>query len=322
MIDMENVKELKKHIYSHLARCSNKKCIYLDLPYYTNIGDVLIWQGTESFIKENNIECIYRTDYSNFNYKDIEADTIIFLQGGGNFGDIWRQHQDFRLRIIELYPNNPIIILPQTIYYEDDKKLEQDAALMNKHNNLTICARDTVSLEILTKYFTNSKNLLVPDMAYCIDDKILDRYKSKEVSDKALYLKRTDKEYKENPKVEELLAKEQRPIDKRDWPSMEKKSLVLFIYGKLMAVKRRIDNRAISHIIDIYMCKIFRPAMLKIGIEFVSKYPTIYTTRLHVAILSTLLEKDFTFVDNSYGKNKQFYQTWLSENKNITFISE
>ena len=42
-------------------------------------------------------------------------------------------------------------------------------------------------------------------------------------------------------------------------------------------------------------------------------YKTIYTTRLHAAILGVLLGKKVVFMDNSYGKNRGFYETWLKD---------
>ena len=42
-------------------------------------------------------------------------------------------------------------------------------------------------------------------------------------------------------------------------------------------------------------------------------YKTIYTTRLHAAILGALLGKKVVFMDNSYGKNRGFYETWLKD---------
>ena len=42
-------------------------------------------------------------------------------------------------------------------------------------------------------------------------------------------------------------------------------------------------------------------------------YKTIYTTRLHAAILGVLLGKKVVFMDNSYGKNRGFYETWFKD---------
>ena len=69
--------------------------------------------------------------------------------------------------------------------------------------------------------------------------------------------------------------------------------------------------------IDLYAFYILRPQLIRKGIEFVSQYREIYTTRLHVFILSILLGKSCTIIDNSYGKNSSFYETWL---KNVDGI--
>ncbi|UVP53814.1 polysaccharide pyruvyl transferase family protein [Bacteroides cellulosilyticus] len=56
--------------------------------------------------------------------------------------------------------------------------------------------------------------------------------------------------------------------------------------------------------------------------HFINPYKEIYTTRLHVAILSILTHKPFMFIDNSYGKNSSFYNTWLTDLNGSTFVRE
>lgn len=53
--------------------------------------------------------------------------------------------------------------------------------------------------------------------------------------------------------------------------------------------------------------------MIKEGVEFISPYKEIETTRLHGCILSILLDKNIILCDNSYGKNRNFYDTWLND---------
>lgn len=48
----------------------------------------------------------------------LDSNVVILLHGGGNFGDIYGSSQKFRKDVIELYPDNKIIILPQTIYFK------------------------------------------------------------------------------------------------------------------------------------------------------------------------------------------------------------
>ena len=111
----EKINLLKSLIDKGLLPLINSSCVYLDVPYHTNIGDTLIWEGTEQFLASNHIKCLYRNSTLTYYYRKISKKTTILLHGGGNFGDIWRSHQELRLRIIQEYPNNQIIILPQNL---------------------------------------------------------------------------------------------------------------------------------------------------------------------------------------------------------------
>ena len=113
-----------------------------------------------------------------------------FYFPGGNFGDLYRQHSEFRRIVIESYPRNKVIILPQTIFYEDKELISEDARFYVKYPNVTICAREKYSYDLLKAHFSNPC-LLVPDMAFFIN---LERYKLGKETDKVLYLKRIDKE--------------------------------------------------------------------------------------------------------------------------------
>ncbi|MDR2602539.1 MAG: hypothetical protein LBC53_08850, partial [Spirochaetaceae bacterium] len=62
---------------------------FLELPYYSNVGDVLIWHGTECFLKTLKFKCGYKASSVTFNPKRVNSGAVILLQGGGNFGDLW-----------------------------------------------------------------------------------------------------------------------------------------------------------------------------------------------------------------------------------------
>ena len=188
MTSQEKIQQLKGCIYNSLVHLIDGDYVLLDVPYYTNIGDTLIWEGTKHFLKEIPHKCLYTASVETYRYRPLPPDTVILLQGGGNFGDLWRRHQDLRLEIIRAYPNNKIIILPQTVFYKDDAVFQDDAKIFNSHNNLYICVRDTVSFEYLQQSLTCNL-LLVPDMAFYISSKLLKKYSKKE-GDRTLFLKR------------------------------------------------------------------------------------------------------------------------------------
>lgn len=301
--------ELKKIIQDRLTPLINNDYYLIDVPFYHNIGDLLIWKGESEFLKELPYKCLGISSMISFENSMIKNEnTIILLQGGGNFGDLWRGFQDFRLRIIKQFPNNKIVIFPQTVYYQNEEIMKSDARIMGEHKNLTICARDNFSFDLLKKHFRNDI-ISVPDMAFFISQNYIDKLRSKE-QNKCLYIKRTDRENKTDiVNIDSLY-----PVEVSDWPTMQKRDIVqiglrivrLFKYNKLT---------------NWYLSKIYKKYLIKEGIKFISSYKEIYTTRLHVAILSVLLNKGFHFFDNSYGKNKCFYDTWLSDIEEIIFHS-
>jgi pyruvyl transferase EpsO len=72
---------------------------------------------------------------------------------------------------------------------------------------------------------------------------------------------------------------------------------------------------------DFVYQRFLRQYYIRKGIEFVSGYETIYTTRLHTGILAFMLGKPFTFFDNSYGKNRGVYEAWLKDVESVNFIN-
>lgn len=281
----------------------------IELPYYTNIGDILIWKGTEDFLKNFDARCDYTASSSTFKPPKISENTIILLQGGGNFGDIWDGPQNFRRKIIENYPDNRIIILPQTVCYLDETNLKSDAELFKKHKNLTICARDTESYKLLKHYFFPNTIFLLPDMAFCIDYTMLEKYRKKK-GNNILFLRRTDKEL--NNSIEYSSHIDEKYVDICDWPTIEKEPCSFSLLKYFLAFSRQIPF-LFPELTNIYAAYFFKTDMIKKGVQFISSYKKVYTTRLHTAILCCLLEIPFVFFDNSYGKNSNFFKTWLND---------
>ena len=110
------IKQLRSIINQQLLPLIDNDYIYLDLPSHSNIGDTLIWEGTLEFLKQIPQKCLYTSSYETYIPQPINSNTIIFLHGGGNWGDLYPKHHEFRKRIIKEYPNKRIIILSQTIY--------------------------------------------------------------------------------------------------------------------------------------------------------------------------------------------------------------
>lgn len=308
----KKITELRSIINERLLPLIDNDYIYLDLPYYSNIGDLLIWEGTLSFLSETKYRCLYSTSADNFKYREIDKNVIIILQGGGNWGDLWVKHHEFRKKIVEMYPNNRIIVFPQSIYYQDESNLKKDIDFYNKYPNVTVCTRDNKSFEIMTKNFRRNKILLVPDMAFYIDVK----FKPKKTS-RILFAKRNDKEFSLESDRYINIPKD---AEKHDWPTYEldlNKLLINRFYKKLESLCKKIDkvfNLEIENKFkDIFWKFFLKKYYINKGECFLSEYYKVYSTRLHISILSILMGKEIYIIDNNYNKTKNFIDTWFSE---------
>jgi len=313
MTFLEKLDALKTRIKHDIGPLIDNDYVLWDCPYHSNIGDTLIWEGERAFLKELPYKCIGYASYITCTFPDLSPDVIILLQEGGNFGDLWRCFQDFRLQVIRRYPHNRIVILPQSVSYETAGLMEEDARVMAGHKQLTICVRDKNSYELVKNNFENPV-LLVPDMAFYISPKVLAKFRKKE-ENKVLFLKRGDKELvSQSYHVEENGLK----LEVRDWPTQEKGVFFLMVLYRLSGICQHLrrwkaGERFFARLTNGYAARYCRITLLKRGIGFVSSYKYVYTTRLHVMILSVLLEKECEFFDNSYGKNMALYNTWLKD---------
>jgi exopolysaccharide biosynthesis predicted pyruvyltransferase EpsI len=319
MQNLDKIQVLRSIIYKNLDILIDSDYYHLDFPNHPNIGDSLIWAGELKYLLRHPFKCHYSCSFAYFDKRKITNNDIILLHGGGNFGDLWRECQDFRLMIIQKYINSKIIIFPQTVYYKNESLLKKDAQILDKHPNLTICVRDEVSLKKLQVHLKRVKLLLIPDMAFCLDFSSVIKHDSNNAT---LLFKRTDKELLNQDYINKCFYSKQ--IDIQDWPTFEHKIEYLIF---------RIQNQLGKQFFKIPILKPFLNSKMGLkndkkqlehyieqGIQFINTYENIYTTRLHGFILAVLLDKQVYLFDNSYGKNSHFYNTWMRDFKKVSLI--
>ena len=97
----------------------------------------------------------------------VQNNDVFFLQSGGNLGDRGMWSEPIRRLLIDIFKNNKIISLPQTIYFSDTPQGHREKACSSRvyqaHPNLTIITRDTKSEELSKKLFPNAKSFSMPD---------------------------------------------------------------------------------------------------------------------------------------------------------------
>jgi exopolysaccharide biosynthesis predicted pyruvyltransferase EpsI len=155
---------------------TEKKILYGITPSarLRNIGDHAQAVAIHKWIKEHFGEyAVHEIDKDDSNrYIDgLESITRpedpIFLHSGGNMGDRGMWSEQARRNYVKTFRNNPIVSLPQTIYFSDTeegrKQLQKSKLIYNSHPDLTIVARDEYSYHFAMEHFDDCKVLVAPD---------------------------------------------------------------------------------------------------------------------------------------------------------------
>jgi pyruvyl transferase EpsO len=301
----ENMNRLKT-MHSDIAELLlNKKVAFLDCPVYFNFGDILIWQGTEQFFKDYNIDVVYRAEADNVSQKKLNDVDVIVFQGGGNFGDLYPRVQKMRERVLKNNPDKRIVCLPQTIHYSSNTNFKKSVHEISQHGDFHFFARDSKTKQLAIKFTSNVK--MMPDMAHSLHP-LVDASETGPTScncKKILFQKRNDAESigigtfsvkKQTFDWDDIVTLEDRVI-RKIFNNLSKLGVSQDRLVNFWSVKaKELQNRAID--------------------KFYSK-TLIVTDRLHGMILATLLGKECEAHDNSYGKNSSYYQEWLC---NIEFV--
>lgn len=297
---------LRKDIDDKLIPLIKSDYVLYSLPYYTNIGDTLIWEGTRDFLKSIDHKCVGVCGWNDYPAQPPKPGTTIIILGGGFFGDVWRAGWQNVLNGLRGCEEYSVIILPQSIFYEDKELERKDAEYLSKFKNLTICVRDVDSLRRARQTFSN-RSILVPDMAFHIDIQWLRKQMLPLDVASVLYHKRTDKE---QINILPIFGANE-IVSTGDWPVMEHTDGWLSNFNARES-KLRLANENISAIDQMYEQE-FRPKLIRCGVEFFSSHSRVVTTRLHGMVLAFMLGIPVEFIDNSYGKVSALYHTWLSD---------
>lgn len=308
---MENLNQLKKMHQQIADLCQGKKLAYVDIPFHGNVGDHLIYMGTEAFFQHYNLEVNYRAFDTNISHKQLETCDAIVCHGGGNMGDIYTLHQSLRNKLIEKYPHKMIIVMPQTIHFNSVENQEAGAKKWSKHQNLHLFVRDTQSVDIGKQFTPNCT--LMPDMAHSLHPLV----DSSEVLNqdiplselRILNLRRVDVE-----KVEHVADINKRPFDWIDLTTIQDiavTKLVANIRNKPL-LRQKANSLWYKH--SKSLC--FR------AVQHFMSHNVVYTDRLHGMILSYLLGRRIKLMDNSYGKNLNYYNQWIKNSELIDILKQ
>lgn len=277
-----------------------KKVVLIGVPHHCNLGDHAIASAEKLFIERYFPDYTY-TDVAEENvYKCIDKlkkiitdEDIIMLHGGGNFGSQYPFTEIGRRLVIQSFPNNNIILFPQTIFFEDTEKGQEEFEIAKKiygnHNKLILIAREEKSYAIMRENFKNNKVFLTPDIVTILNEMKDDGIERSG----ALMILRDDPESKVskdiNKEIEKILNKYYINIERTDTAQG----------GNILGHQRK---QRLNEMFDKYR-----------------KSEFVITDRLHGMIFAAITGTPCIALDN-YNHKIKYTSKWLERFEYIRYI--
>lgn len=277
----------------------------LDFPDHPNVGDSAIYTGELAFFDAHvgrapDYVCALTT------YKqDVDAfcpEGPLLIHGGGNFGSVWRKHQNFRHEIIEHYPHRKIVQLAQSVHYapKDTEALETTKRLIGQHKDFTMLVRDVPSYEFVEREF-DCPVAMCPDAAHNMWKLDAPAAPDSDI----LNVLRADKE-QAFPDIRPYLEAKGPIVD---WePQFWARSPMDRIVETAIAPRLAGSRALMARRERMYR----RQAWYRVhyGARLLARGKLIVSDRLHVHILSSLMRKRHISLDNMYGKIGRYITAW------------
>lgn len=271
---------------------SRSRVVILATPVHGNLGDQAIVAAeramlTQVFPKSKLVEIpndLYLKDPHRAERYVKKEDTVI-IDGGGNLGTLWPDEDDKITGIIEAFPDNRIIVFPQTCYYDpsadNTKRLEKNRKAYENAKHLTVMLRDRASYGFFTRTFAGVDAVFTPDIVLSLQPK-LPPVKRQGV----LFCFRNDRE---------------RVLQEADMQQ---------ILGKLDALG--VTSAATSTVVDRPVTQQTRQEELQRKWEEFASARLVITDRLHAMLFAAITGTPCVAVDNKSKKVGGAYE-WLQD---------
>ncbi len=306
--DQKVIEWLQRELHQQLKKylSPGSEYLLLDWPGHANVGDNAIWLGELQALRhitENGPLLVAPNANPAFGRFEPPKNSSILLHGGGNFGDLWGNHQENRIKLLDRFTSHPIIQLPQSIFFKSEALVERTAQAIRKHGHFILMTRDQQSHDFAKNHF-DCEVTLTPDAAFGLGPIATTTTATARYS---LLMRRDSEKAANTPSAKELLD-----IDfAYDWTKFPKPPAKERL-ATWLAFKKRWFEEALRQRAAL-ACERQSRYRLAYGLRMLQRGEEVITDRLHGHILSFLLGKTHYAFDNSYGKTFGYMDTWYPE---------
>lgn len=281
----------------------------VDFPNHGNVGDSAIWCGERTLLKALGSEVVFASHVASHHDDELRrrlgAGTIL-LHGGGNFGDLWPSHHRFRLHILETFPQNPVVQLPQSIWFDDMDAATSTREALARHPDFHLLVRDHRSLEYARDVLGEERTSMAPDSAVHlpgVNELPLPHHD-------VVFLARKDKEATgfEITERDGVVVRDWRDVQPAGWTRLGDR-LAMTVAWRLAHIPRG-PQRGVFPSVRLACLDALARRRLDRGLELLASGGTVITDRLHGHLLSLLLGKRHVLLPDRRGKVRAYWDTW------------
>lgn len=298
----------------HKIISNGDKYALIDFPKHSNVGDSAIWLGELIVLRQlSGRGPSYVCDYSSYSEHALRRslpEGPIFLHGGGNFGDIWPEHQLLREKIFTAFKDRIIVQLPQTVNFNSHAAAARCRTSMDGLYHPLFLVRDDTSAKVVSDLL-GFQATITPDAAIFLGSLTSGNRKPTDM----LSLLRTDQESAHSgittSTIEEAPS-EDWLVEPAKFRNQCKRAAIMRSSTRLRLSKR--------HAKDLYY-NYLASGRVSRGINQLSNTKVVITDRLHGVLLCLLLGVPCVALDNNYGKVHGYIRYWLSDATGIFLAS-
>jgi exopolysaccharide biosynthesis predicted pyruvyltransferase EpsI len=277
-----------------------------------NCSDHATWLGETKLLGEIGVSIAYRASAQTYQRESFAVKTGkgTILLHGGRFGEHPPVDREFRLRVLQDFPNKTIL-LPQHVSSIDSPGVESVAAAVAKHPDTTIFAASRAAKDMLGRYFDAKQIELAPDAAFFLTAQNRPRDALYDV----LWLARTGR--RQNDQAELAARLSSQAAEKSVLPRFhdgveislvvkQRPPTVLLTDWSSLVFESQ-EARLAYHALDF---DARARAYLDRALYILSLGRIVITDRVRAHILCLLLGIPHILLDDDSGKNRDFYESW------------
>ena len=288
-------------------------------PHQWNIGDSVIWAGTLHVLRALQANVSYVCTHRSYDPGDLRRhlpEGPILLCGGGNFGDVYENEAGLRRRVLADFPDRPVIQLPQSVWFKSARGRDALRRIVDAHRGVTLLLRERQSLETAEGWF-QAPTLLCPDMALALEGLLP---VAGAATAEAVWLLRRDAETLPC-NLPPLAAAIDWPMEdaawRRTWPRAGQQAWTQVTAWHEAGA----GGGGVPMHLAIDATAALAEARTLAGARLVCAGGTVFTDRLHAAILARLSGRPTVLMDNVYGKNRAVAEAWFHADDGLRLVA-